>query len=85
MNLNLFSLPFIGVRKYISRYLHSRLLGRENKFKYSVFTSVYWGEKIYLNLFSHPFIGERKHIKIYFHSRLLGRENIEKGEIYFKQ
>ena len=46
MNLNSFSLPFIGEKKYISRYLHSRLLGRENKLKY-IFTSVYWGEKTY--------------------------------------
>ena len=44
INLNLFSLPFIG---------------GENIFEF-IFTPVYWGEKIYLNLFSLPFVGERK-------------------------
>ena len=32
---------------------------RENEFK-SIFTPVYWEEKINLNSFSLPFIGERK-------------------------
>ena len=60
INLNLFSLPFIGERKYVWIYFHSRLLGGENIFEF-IFTHVYWG---------------RKNIWIYFHSRLLGKENI---------
>ena len=32
--MNLFSLPFIGERKYIWIYFHSRLLGEANKFEY---------------------------------------------------
>ena len=48
---NLFSLPFIGERKYIQIYFHSRLFVRENMFKF-IFTPVYWEEKIYLNIFS---------------------------------
>ena len=91
--LNLFSLPFIGGRKYIWIYFYSRLLGRENIFWF-IFTPVCSGEKLYSNIFSLPFIGERKYIQIYFHSRLLARENIfkyffpttRKGrKIYLKQ
>ena len=73
INLNLFSLPFIGEWTYIWIYFHSRLLGGENIFEF-IFTPVYCGEKTYLNLFSLPFVGERKYIWIYFHSRLLGRK-----------
>ena len=46
INLDLFSLPFIG---------------RENKLGFIV-TPVYWGEKINLNSFSIPFIREIKEI-----------------------
>ena len=42
INMNLFSLPFIGKRKYISIYFHSRLLVGENIFEF-IFNPVYWG------------------------------------------
>ena len=32
--LNIYSLPFVGERKYIQIYFHSHLLWRENIFKY---------------------------------------------------
>ena len=48
INLDLFSLPFIGERTYIKIHFHSRLLVRENKFKF-IFTPVYWEKKINSN------------------------------------
>ena len=55
------SLPFVGERKYVQIYFHSRLLGRENIFRY-IFTPVYWGEKIYLDIFFQPLEKEGKYI-----------------------
>ena len=52
INLHLCSLPFIGERKYIQIYFHSRLLGRENKLKY-IFTPVLSGrENVFNFIFS---------------------------------
>ena len=48
---------------------------KEKIFKY-FFTTLLWGEKIYLNIFSPPYFGGRKYIKIYFHHRILGGKNI---------
>ena len=57
INLNIFSLPFIGERKYILIFFHHRNFGGENIFKF-IITTIFLGEKINLNLFSLPFIGE---------------------------
>ena len=40
-------------------------MGGENIFKY-IFTTIFWGEKIYLNIFSPPYFVGRKYIQIYF-------------------
>ena len=40
--------------KIFEYFFHHRILGGENIFKY-IFTTVFWGEKIYLNIFSPPF------------------------------
>ena len=48
-------------RKYLNIFFHHRILGGENIFEY-IFTTVFWGEKIYLNIFSPPYFVGRKYI-----------------------
>ena len=51
-----------SVKEKIFRYFfHHRILGGGNIFKY-IFTTVFWGEKIYLNIFSPPYFWGRKYI-----------------------
>ena len=62
-----------GGGKYIQIYFHSRLLGKENIFKF-IFTSVFLGEKIYLNLFSPPYFGGENKFKFIFTPVYLGEK-----------
>ena len=55
MNLNVFSLPFLGERKYIKMYFLSCLLGRENEFRF-----IFSEKPINLNLFSLSHLVHRK-------------------------
>ena len=48
-------------RKHLNIFFHHRILEGENIFKY-IFTTVFWGEKIYLNIFSPPYFVGRKYI-----------------------
>ena len=41
---------------FLTRDIRWTKCERENTFEF-IFTTVYWGEKIYVNLFSLPFIG----------------------------
>ena len=55
-----------SVKEKIFKYIfHHRILGGENIFKY-IFTTVFWGENIYLNIFSPPKYGSENIFKYIF-------------------